>query len=279
MPEGPEIRRMAFCLNERLKDLTCEFVFINRKNKFHKDGKFHKSPFNFIKIDENFSYINLARTCINISSYGKKIIFDFDDILMISSCGMDGNWGFREKNFSGLMLRFQNGNDVFYDDSSRKGNFSVVYKGSEEHIYVMKDVGPDLSFDSTNYEIFKSAITNKRIKNKPLCEFLMEQERLSGIGNYLRAEIMYLSRIDPMRKLSSLDESNLEILFGVTKFLLNESYQKNGLTIATYEDPYGIQGTYETYCYMKNFDKNGFKIETFKDSKGRTVHWCKETQN
>ena len=142
----------------------------------------------------------------------------------------------------------------------------------------MKEIGPDLSLDSTTYEIFKNAIINKRIKNKPLCEFLMEQERLSSIGNYIRAEVMYLSKIHPLRPLNLLSEYNLQCLFYFIKFVLKESYERNGLTIQDYEDPYGIKGTYECYCYGKTSDMNGLSITTFKDSKDRTVHWCSALQ-
>jgi hypothetical protein len=36
MPEGPEIRRKAFCLDGKIKNLFCEFVFITPKKSFIK---------------------------------------------------------------------------------------------------------------------------------------------------------------------------------------------------------------------------------------------------
>ena len=75
MPEGPEVKRMAFCLNERIQNLNCECIFITYKNKFHKEGKFHRSPFIFSPINENLSYLNVGKICNSVFSYGKKIIF------------------------------------------------------------------------------------------------------------------------------------------------------------------------------------------------------------
>ena len=54
-----------------------------------------------------------------------------------------------------------------------------------------KDRGPDPMFE---YEEFRSNILDNlenRIFEKPLCEVMHNQKYFNGIGNYLRAEIIF----------------------------------------------------------------------------------------
>lgn len=59
--------------------------------------------------------------------------------------------------------------------------------------------GPDPMFE---YELFRSNIfenLNKSDFNKPICEVLLNQRYFNGIGNYLRAEILYRAGIPPFQ--------------------------------------------------------------------------------
>jgi formamidopyrimidine-DNA glycosylase len=278
MPESGEIRRMSECLNERLINLNCLGVMINERSKFYRDGILYSSNFLPTPKSQGVLGVGIGRRCLLISSFGKKIIFDFGDILMVSSCGMDGHWQYTDDKYCGIIIEFENGVFAFFSDSSRKGNFSITYRNSPETAHIFKEVGPDIQHDTTTFEVFDTAISNKRIKNKPICEFFMEQNRISGVGNWMRAEIMYESRIHPLRTLESLSLDDKQRLFYFTKTIAYNSYLKNGLTIATYRDPNGNEGKYERECYGKTVDRNGYAIETFIDKKERKVHWCPMVQ-
>ncbi|EDV26401.1 uncharacterized protein TRIADDRAFT_54344 [Trichoplax adhaerens] len=57
--------------------------------------------------------------------------------------------------------------------------------------------GPDAAFE---YELFCNNIAshlNASLFNKPICEVLLDQKYFNGIGNYLRAEILYRAGIPP----------------------------------------------------------------------------------
>ena len=55
-----------------------------------------------------------------------------------------------------------------------------------------KDRGPCPMFDYDNFR--QNIIDNldePAFKNKPICEVMLNQKYFNGIGNYLRAEILY----------------------------------------------------------------------------------------
>jgi formamidopyrimidine-DNA glycosylase len=143
---------------------------------------------------------------------------------------------------------------------------------------VLKAVGPDLLSENVSFEIYNEVISQKRIKNKQICSFLLEQKYFSGIGNWVRAEVLYKCRIAPFRTLESLSEDNKKSLHSVSIQILNEAYSKKGLTISNYIDPEGEFGTYNVKIYMKEKDPEGNEIIRSVFSDKRTMHWVPEVQ-
>ena len=60
-----------------------------------------------------------------------------------------------------------------------------------------KDRGPDPIYDYENFR--KNVLDNLSAApfNKPICETMLDQKYFNGIGNYLRAEILYRLKIKP----------------------------------------------------------------------------------
>ena len=82
------------------------------------------------------------------------------------------------------------------------------------------DWGADRGPDSvTEYPEFRSNILQhleNSAFNKPICEVLLNQKYFNGIGNYLRAEILYRLEIPPFAKARDVLES-LEVDQKLTK--------------------------------------------------------------
>ena len=75
----------------------------------------------------------------------------------------------------------------------------------------LKELGPDMFEKETTFEIFKKAVKAKGKWN--ITKVLMDQKIISGVGNYMRADILYLSKISPFREISSLDNSDLKNIY------------------------------------------------------------------
>ena len=73
------------------------------------------------------------------------------------------------------------------------------------------DWGADRGPDSvTEYPEFRSNILQNLENtafNKPICEVLLNQKYFNGIGNYLRAEILYRLEVPPFAKARDVLES------------------------------------------------------------------------
>lgn len=178
---------------------------------------------------------------------------------------------------SGKSSSYKTEHYLYYDDSRHFGSLEVV-KTPEEVKKLLKDVGPDLLQDYIPIEQYYEVLTRPRLSSKTVMAFLLEQKYFSGVGNYLRSEILYACKLSPKRTLGSLNPEDIGNLYRNTLTILGESLKCGGLTIATYWDPEGRVGTFKVKVYGKDKDPYGNTVEQLKDEHGRTVHWVPQIQ-
>lgn len=281
MPERAEIAHMANCLHSELINKICDLIIILPSSKFYAKP-LHSScnlQYQFNNdINNNYEYIRINMLLNQVISKGKKIIFDFGTIRFVSSCLMEGKWSFIPDNKVSIILKFGDFY-VYYSDSRFEGYFSVCQYPSSEYDHLFKGVGLDILVDNITYEMYYNIIRKIKNQNTEICDFLMDQKKIAGIGNWLRAEILYCCRINPHRTLKLLSDQDIYNLLYYSKFIVIDALNKKGLTIQTYLDPYGNKGSYEPLCYGRNFDNNGFQIcDTEFDKNNRRIHWCPQIQ-
>jgi len=273
MPESPEVAKQS----DKIRKYTekCNIIFglcWDDKSRYHtrEDMK-------------GFKYVKLPITVENVYSRGKLIIFEcfnisMEKIFMVSHLGMTGFWTEKKDKHSNLWIKFgkeENGfyREIFrlyYNDARKFGSFNI-YKDLGE---LFKKNGPCLMSASLNkykkyqikdaatFDIWNKSLKNTKLKNKPICEFMLEQKHVSGIGNFLRCEILYKCKIHPNKTLEKLTESEIKILYEKTLEIIYKFYSS--------------QGIFE--CYGEKFDPLGNKVEKYNDSKKRTVHFVPNIQ-
>lgn len=278
MPERSEIAIMADRLRSRLVNVVCQKIIIMSKYKAYTEGLYSSCPLQYQQ-GEDYKWIDINMKITAVGSRGKKIIFDLMDNQMrfVSACGMTGRWSWQQSKYTALILQCD-GLYSYYEEVRIGGNFSVCSYPSPEYDHIFKDVGPDLMTKEVTFQLYHDIIRRPRLKNMKIGEFMMEQKYLSGVGNYLRAEIMYLSAISPHRLLSQLNDDEVYTLYYWSKTIIFATYEANGLTIQDYLDPDGAKGVYECRCYGLNEDTEGNAIIKEKDRSGRTINWCPAKQ-
>ena len=266
MPEICEVHLIAHSLNQICSGKILTKITIDNKSKFQKQKIINLNTFRF------------PNRISSIYARGKKVLFEFENKqYIISSLGMEGHWTLKPGNHSNLVLEFEDFH-LYFDDSRHFGNFEIALD-EEELKSKMTRVGYCLFTDREKItkEWWYQQFQNKRIK-KPVCDFLLEQKRFSGIGNWIRAEVLYHSQINPHRKIWELSEDEVETLRQNTFNIIDEAYKSGGLTFSTYWDPTGKSGKYVCKCYNRKKDMLGNPVITEKVGGGRMIHWVSEIQ-
>lgn len=283
MPEGPEVKNITNYLNSRLSGLTLVSVGWDEKSKFYPDGP---------------DQMNTLRAYFpaklkQVFCKGKQIFFQLTSVkydqtfYFNSGLGMSGGWIVKKGKHSNLWLDFgeivSDGKislrvtdfRIYFDDKRHFGNFTILW-GEAALQARLAQLGPDLLSGQVTLPVWTDIVT--RHKRCSLVSFLMNQAYVSGIGNYLKAEILYRARLKPDRKVGSLTTIEINRLLTTSIATISESYQSNGLTIKDYQDPLGRKGTFAILIYGKTHDPNGHPVTTSKFSDGRTTHWVPAIQ-
>jgi len=305
MPEINEIRKYADFIKDKIKkNKILEINILNGRYKTH--GPFQK--YNDIKKE-------LPLKLLDVKTKGKLLYFVFENNFYIfSTLGLYGGWcylkeGSSKYNFSQTeeeWLYFDNlkENDSYYIKNALKhlnvefrtskgslyyydvlsfGSLKVI-EGEEELNKKLKTIGPDIMESDTTFDVFKNQILKTCNLNKEIGIVIMNQKIISGIGNYLRADILYMSKISPFRKVDKLTEKELEAIYKNAKVLTWGDYdikmaKKLKIICKETKLPRDYDRMFFVYSYDEDIHGNKIvKKELYEGSQKRFIYYVPSIQ-
>jgi DNA-formamidopyrimidine glycosylase len=277
MPEGPEVKSVAVSLNSKISKLYINDIIIDELSRYYKNPSLLNS----------LSNVKFPLHIFKVYSKGKKILFECADnnglkIYLVSALAMSGRWQYTKGKHSGIQMNLTSTKTgdlkyrLYFDDQRHFGSLVVAHEADLPKI--LKNVGPDLLSEDVSFCDYRDVITLPRLRTKQIGWFLLQQKYFSGVGNWIRAEILYECKIAPNRKLEDLTEDDVKHLYHWSIKILKDAYNVKGLTISNYIDPEGNYGTYKVKVYMQKYDPLGYKVIASVFSDKRTIHWVPEVQ-
>jgi len=272
MPESPEVSFLAHTLHTIYADKTLKAVSI-KKGRYLRHGP----PQNFDAFVRA-----LPAKVTSISKKGKTLFFAFDNgWTMISKLGLTGWWySDHIPRFLNMAFMFDRNQYMFFSDSLSYGTISFT-NSLREVEKELAQLAPDILDDTTKWPVFAENVArlSPAKQNMALDVLLMEQGVLvSGIGNYLKAEILYDAKIAPQRKASTLTDDEWRRLFNsakkVTTHML-KSLLRKGNPNNEGENPEYEQGL---QVYKRKEDQHGNVVQSYKSKNGRTTYWVPAVQ-
>ena len=166
---------------------------------------------------------------------------------------------------------------IYFNDPRHFGTIRFTNKSAD-----LKDKLDELGWDplqmsfDKNFPWLKQQLART---SKPIGEVMMDQTIFAGVGNYIRAEALYFSQLNPFRLASALTEDEIRKLGNAIINVMEDSYKFQGATISTYKTVYGEEGKYSSLfkVYSQKKDPLGNPIIT-QECGGRTLHWCPAVQ-
>lgn len=277
MPEGPELKLSAD---------TIRPLVINKRilNAFpSKTGRYSaQNPKGFVSL---ISYIEKNECRImGVSTRGKFMYWKLtDDWYMFCTFGMTGQLSPYEGKhpcFGFYIGETQNNFETIYFNDPRHFGTIQFVQGVQELNKKLNELGWDPLLHGMDEKWVNFVINTCAKKKKPIGQLLMDQKIFAGVGNYIRAEALYLAQMSPWRQANLLKKEEIKTLCQAIVDVMNESYQHQGATILTYKDAYGAEGRYSSCfkVYGQVTDPLGNKIIKEETPEGRTIHWCPTIQ-
>lgn len=237
MPELPEVETVCRALSKVIKNST-----IKKIEFYRKDLRW--------QVKDNLEVSLKNNIFIDPYRRGKYILIPTNtDKIFLIHLGMSGQIRIKKKDIvqkhDHMRMIVENNNKHFvvtYNDSRRFGYIDLFKKKELREHFLLSKIGVEpLGRELTTEYLqnnFKKRVIN--IKNA-----LIDQKIIAGIGNIYASEILYKAKINPLRKVNSLSQNDLNSIITFTKIILKRSIDVGGTTIRDHMQPDGSLGYFK----------------------------------
>ena len=185
---------------------------------------------------------------------GKWLIFETDKFFLLSHLRMEGKYFLRDKEdeyekHEHVIFNLKDGRSLRYNDTRKFGRMYLYKKEEAYQKLPLCELGLE-PFDETLSADYLKAKYEK--KNLPIKQVLLDQQIIVGIGNIYADEILFLSKINPLKKASSLNAKERTAIIQNTRSILKEAIEFGGTTIKSYESSKGVHGRFQQKLLVHN---------------------------
>ena len=247
MPELPEVEIVKQSLSKKIEQKKIKKVIIKNRNlRF--------------KIPQKFEELLQNKIIKKVTRFSKYLILNFsDDSFCLIHLGMSGTIHLIKKN---SLNKFTNAsfynsstlpkkhnhveiqfNDlkIIYNDPRRFGFFKFI-KNNKDLIKRFNHLGPEPFSKNFNLKYLLNYFLNKK---KDIKSYLLDQKFVSGIGNIYANEILFVSKINPIKSVMRLSNQDCKNIILFSKRVLNRAIKRGGSSIRDFRDTFGKSGSFQ----------------------------------
>ena len=247
MPELPEVEVVRKSLHEKIKNKEIKKVLVRNRNlRF--------------KVPANFKNFLKHKKVINVNRFSKYLILCLDDkSFCLIHLGMSGTIhliNFKKKDIitntsfynNPLLPKKHNHIEIFFNDlkiiynDPRRFGFFQIIKDSYSLKKRFAKLGPEPFHSNFNLKYILSYFKGKK---KNIKNFLLDQNFVSGIGNIYASEILFLSKINPNKKVQLMKKEHCKKILTNSKKVLLNAIKKGGSSIKDFRNTSGKKGGFQ----------------------------------
>ena len=242
MPELPEVQTVLDTLQTKIKNKK----IIDIKVLYKPIVEANATTFKKKLIGQHFR---------NFKRRGKYLLFEMDDITLVSHLRMEGKYFIVDDKFprskhDHVIFYLDNGKQLRYNDVRKFGRMELIEKQDEYREF--KNLGPEPFSRDFNVKYCKEYLSNRR---KPIKEVLLDQSFVAGIGNIYADEILFAIRVNPSRLTNTLSDEEIKDLISNTRRILKNAIKAGGTTIRSYTSSLGVTGRFQLKLNVHTMDK------------------------
>ena len=216
MPEGPEIRRAADRIASVLEGRPIDEAY-----------------FAFVELKPWEERLR-GRRVVRVQPRGKALLIRFEHgVTMYSHNQLYGRWFIRDRGVVPstrrqlrAALHTEGASALLYSASE----IAVLHdEDLERHPYLGR-LGLDVLDPETTPTAVRRRLEDPRFARRSLGALLLDQSFLSGVGNYLRSEILFYAGIGADRRPAELDPDERRLLARAAITITRRAYRMQGVT-------------------------------------------------
>jgi formamidopyrimidine-DNA glycosylase len=147
---------------------------------------------------------------------------------------------------------------LIYNDVRKFGFMKLIQSQNIYDCMHLKLLGPEPLTKDFNIKYISNYFFNKKTKIKDL---LMNQKFIAGLGNIYCNEILFLSKINPIRIAKKVNKEEINKIVKFTKKILKKSIFQGGSSINNFTDTEGQNGNFQQKFNVYNREKRRCKTK------------------
>lgn len=283
MPELPEVETIVQDLDKKLKNnIISEIQVLNKKSLNLPAAKLksligrkiknvrRRAKMIIIELSKDFLVIHLKMT--------GQLVYKADHKIIAGGHPISGVGRELPNKFTRVIFKFKNGSSLFFNDVRKFGWIKLISYGQLD--VMDKNLGVEPLSSNFGLEIFKRILIRK--PKTTIKQALMDQAHLVGLGNIYSDEVLFAAAVRPMRRVASLEQTEIKKIWMVIPKILNYAIKHRGTSFSDYVDAKGEVGNF--IKYLKVYGREGErckkclgKVEKTKIG-GRSAHFCPKCQ-
>ncbi len=232
MPELPEVQTVLNTLAVRIRDAGIRDIRILYEPIIEGDSQLFRK----MLIGQHFRAFRRR---------GKYLLFEMDDLTFVSHLRMEGKYFIYdeevpENRHNHVIFYLNDGRSLVYNDVRKFGRMCLIEKKRDYRHF--RNLGPEPFWDSFNISYCRKYLKHRKA---PIKEVLLDQSFVAGIGNIYADEILFMSRIHPLKMAASLSEEEIRRIIRNTRKILRKAIRAGGTTIRSYTSSLGVTGLFQ----------------------------------
>ncbi len=268
MPELPEVETVARGLQQRLPGSTITGAAVYWPRTLARPAP------------DEFRARIVGRRVESVGRRGKYVVITLDRGYLLVHLKMSGRLfvapaGKALGPHIRAVLDLDDGRQLLFRDARKFGRIYLVDRLEE----VTAPLGPEPLAADFSLEDFSRLLGRRSGRLKSM---LLNQEFLAGVGNIYADEILFVARLNPLRRADTLTASDQARLYQAIRSVLQRAIAACGTTLPdrNYLDAEGRAGDYRAEVYGRSGDPClvcGAPIERLVVG-GRSTHFCPKCQ-
>lgn len=175
-----------------------------------------------------------------------------------------------------VTLNFDDSSKLFFNDQRKFGWMKLLPTAEVPNLPFMQKVGPEPLEDSFTADQFRGRFN--RQSRASIKAAILDQTVIAGVGNIYADEALWGAYIHPARKVITVTDSELDLLYTEVRAVMNLSIEKGGSSNRNYVNAEGKKGSYMDFARVFRREgqacpRCGATIEKIRVA-GRGTHFC-----
>ena len=215
---------------------------------------------------------------------GKWLLFEIGDYYLCSHLRMEGKYFIKNHDeeinkHEHVIFTFDDDTELRYHDTRKFGRMNLVLKKDIDKVEGVRKQGIEPIDSNLSKEYLYDNFKKRKLPMKTL---LLDQTIISGLGNIYADEVLFASKINPLKLGSEITIEECQRIVESSKTIIEEAIKCGGTTIKSYTSSLGVTGRFQQHLMVhkrenepcKNCKRSIFRTVVG----GRSTYYCENCQ-